>query len=94
MVNIKVGLQYRVAYHTLQLCRWLLAFVRIYCSMFSPARGGNVFIDVVGNNLPACMVSQPRRKQTIFIDAEILSAISVINILMFRYICKIAESEY
>jgi len=61
---MNVELQYFVAYHTLQFCRWIWTFGRISCSMFSAERGGNIFIDVVGSNLPACMVSQPGRKQT------------------------------
>jgi len=64
MANMKVELQFLLAYHTSQLCRWLLTFGRIYWSVFSPERRDNVFIVVVGSNLPVCMVSQPGRKQT------------------------------
>jgi len=64
MAKMKVELQYLVAYHTLQLGRWLLTFGRINCSIFNPDRGSNKFVDVVGNNLPACVMSQTGRQQT------------------------------
>jgi hypothetical protein len=94
MPNMKVELQYIVAYHTLQICMWLLTFGRIYWSMFGPERGGNIFIDVVGNNLPACMVLRPgRKKNLIFIDAENLSATLVINIWCLGTFAKLRKAN-